>query len=413
MPKGVVWRQEDIFFAALGGGNPGGPPIERPEELADDGARRTERSGSRRSSPPDDPGPGEFVVLVARAARARERAVVGARHAARRRDASCSTPSATWTWRTCLELVERERVVMLTLVGDASARPLLDGARSAPGRATTRRRCGCSARAAASCPATSRTGCSPRSRACSRSSRRSGRRSRRCRPSRSRDATARRAAVAALRARRTRRWSSTTSCGRSHPARGRSAGSRRRAASRSATTTTRRRARATFVEIDGDAMVAPGRHGDRRRRRHHPPARTRLAVHQHRRREGVPRRGRGGAEDAPEDRRRRRGRRARRPHGVSGSSPSCRPPLATAPPDARRRAGALPRAPRRLQGAARARCSSTRSQRSPAGKADYRWAADIARSAVEELRRQLLDAVAPEDWKRVSEGFGDPELANE
>lgn len=34
-PKGVVWRNEDIFFAALGGGRPGGTPISRPEELAD------------------------------------------------------------------------------------------------------------------------------------------------------------------------------------------------------------------------------------------------------------------------------------------------------------------------------------------------------------------------------------------
>ncbi|HEU5152908.1 MAG TPA: AMP-binding protein [Iamia sp.] len=33
-PKGVEWRHEDIFHAALQGGNPGGPPIERPEELA-------------------------------------------------------------------------------------------------------------------------------------------------------------------------------------------------------------------------------------------------------------------------------------------------------------------------------------------------------------------------------------------
>src|SRR5262249_24116908 len=33
MPKGVVWRQEDIFFGALGGGNPGGPPITDPEHI--------------------------------------------------------------------------------------------------------------------------------------------------------------------------------------------------------------------------------------------------------------------------------------------------------------------------------------------------------------------------------------------
>jgi fatty-acyl-CoA synthase len=33
MPKGVMWRQEDIFFAAMGGGNYGGPPITAPEQI--------------------------------------------------------------------------------------------------------------------------------------------------------------------------------------------------------------------------------------------------------------------------------------------------------------------------------------------------------------------------------------------
>src|SRR6478735_547854 len=33
MPKGVMWRAEDIFFAALGGGNYGGPGISKPDEL--------------------------------------------------------------------------------------------------------------------------------------------------------------------------------------------------------------------------------------------------------------------------------------------------------------------------------------------------------------------------------------------
>jgi acyl-CoA synthetase (AMP-forming)/AMP-acid ligase II len=34
MPRGVMWHHEDVFFAGLQGGNPGGTPIERPEELA-------------------------------------------------------------------------------------------------------------------------------------------------------------------------------------------------------------------------------------------------------------------------------------------------------------------------------------------------------------------------------------------
>lgn len=32
-PKGVEWRSEDLFFAALSGGNPGGVPIDQPEDL--------------------------------------------------------------------------------------------------------------------------------------------------------------------------------------------------------------------------------------------------------------------------------------------------------------------------------------------------------------------------------------------
>ena len=34
MPKGVLWRQEDIFFAAMGGGGWGAEPITHPDELA-------------------------------------------------------------------------------------------------------------------------------------------------------------------------------------------------------------------------------------------------------------------------------------------------------------------------------------------------------------------------------------------
>jgi acyl-CoA synthetase (AMP-forming)/AMP-acid ligase II len=35
MPKGVMWRQEDIFFAGMGGANPTGTPVTRPEEVAE------------------------------------------------------------------------------------------------------------------------------------------------------------------------------------------------------------------------------------------------------------------------------------------------------------------------------------------------------------------------------------------
>jgi acyl-CoA synthetase (AMP-forming)/AMP-acid ligase II len=40
MPKGVMWRQEDLFFAGMGGGEPIGTPVSRPEEVAERAAGR-------------------------------------------------------------------------------------------------------------------------------------------------------------------------------------------------------------------------------------------------------------------------------------------------------------------------------------------------------------------------------------
>ena len=56
---------------------------------------------------------------------------------------------------------------------------------------------------------------------------------------------------------------------------------------------------ATFQVIDGARYSIPGDYRDRRGRRHAAAARPRLGVHQHRRREGLPRGGRGGPQDAP------------------------------------------------------------------------------------------------------------------
>ena len=35
MPKGVMWRHEDVFFGAMGGAGGGGKPITTPEEIAE------------------------------------------------------------------------------------------------------------------------------------------------------------------------------------------------------------------------------------------------------------------------------------------------------------------------------------------------------------------------------------------
>jgi acyl-CoA synthetase (AMP-forming)/AMP-acid ligase II len=99
MPKGVVWRHEDIFFGAMGGGNPGGPPLTRPEEIAasavDNPAQRL-----RPFLPPADAGPPQFVSL----------ALGPLMHASGQWSAlgtllgggrSCSSTVHTSTWNTC------------------------------------------------------------------------------------------------------------------------------------------------------------------------------------------------------------------------------------------------------------------------------------------------------------------------
>ncbi|HEY8216857.1 MAG TPA: AMP-binding protein [Acidimicrobiia bacterium] len=123
-PKGVVWRQEDIFFTAIGGGNPGGPPLEEPEQLVPAVlAAPNQRIGAFIDA--DDPGPGEFVALS-----------LGPLAHASGQWLALGTLLGAGTFviydalsmdmTHVLGLVERERIGMLTLVGDATARPLLD-----------------------------------------------------------------------------------------------------------------------------------------------------------------------------------------------------------------------------------------------------------------------------------------------
>ena len=80
----------------------------------------------------------------------------------------------------------------------------------------------------------------------------------------------------------------------------RSAGSPAAATSRSATTRTRRRRRRRSSTVDGMRYVDPRRLRHGRGRRHDHAARPRLGVHQHRRREGLPRGGRGALKAHPE-----------------------------------------------------------------------------------------------------------------
>jgi len=123
MPRGVVWRQEDIFFTALGSGNPGGPPIERPEDVvALAPANKAQRVAPFLAA--DDPGPDEFVALsLGPMMHASGQWLALGTLLGGGKVVMYDEPHLDMV--KVLDLVERERVVMLSIVGDAGARPLV------------------------------------------------------------------------------------------------------------------------------------------------------------------------------------------------------------------------------------------------------------------------------------------------
>ena len=151
-PKGVVWRQEDMFFGGLG--------QRESRRSADHRARADRGVGARQSrataaAVPPARRHERHAVRVARArpAHARERAVVGTRHAARRRQGRAlrraprrhgTRPRPART-RTCQRVQPR---------GRRERAPDAAGAHGRNPTAGTSRRCACSVRAAASCRAT-------------------------------------------------------------------------------------------------------------------------------------------------------------------------------------------------------------------------------------------------------------------
>ncbi|MFD5427173.1 acyl-CoA synthetase [Streptomyces sp. NPDC127084] len=107
MPKGVMWRQEDLFFAGLGGGAPTGEPVRRPEELAE----RVAAGGSGITFFPTPPlmhGTSTLTAFIG--FNFGQRVVLHRKYA----------PEEV------LRTIERERVTSVSLVGDAMLRPLID-----------------------------------------------------------------------------------------------------------------------------------------------------------------------------------------------------------------------------------------------------------------------------------------------
>ena len=107
MPKGVMWRQEDLFFAGLGGGAPTGEPVKKPEELAE----RVEAGGAGITFFPTAPLMHGTSTLTA---------FIGFNFGQRVVIHRKFVPEEV------LRTVEKERVSSISLVGDAMLRPLID-----------------------------------------------------------------------------------------------------------------------------------------------------------------------------------------------------------------------------------------------------------------------------------------------
>jgi 3-oxocholest-4-en-26-oate---CoA ligase len=109
MPKGVLWRQIDIFFAALGGRVPGGEAVRSVDEIV----ARVPYGDMMRMLPaaPFMHNSGHWSAFIT----LHQGGTVVVQGSPRRLDADD-------IWRT----VERERIFTLAIVGDAFARPLVE-----------------------------------------------------------------------------------------------------------------------------------------------------------------------------------------------------------------------------------------------------------------------------------------------
>ena len=108
MPKGVLWRHDDAFFAMFGGGNYSFDPVQSPEQLAEQA--RNAGEWTFLIVPPLMHGAGQWVTGSALFEAKKAVLLDGAKF----------DPSYAW------DLVARERVNSMTIVGDAMARPLAD-----------------------------------------------------------------------------------------------------------------------------------------------------------------------------------------------------------------------------------------------------------------------------------------------
>jgi 3-oxocholest-4-en-26-oate---CoA ligase len=114
-PKGVVWRHEDIFFAAMGGGRRGDGPVEEPHELPD---RISDEPSRVLPASPLMHGTAHWFAFLTLFAG----------------NTVVLDPEPAFDPARLLDLVDAESVSYLVVVGDAFAGPLADAVAAEPDR---------------------------------------------------------------------------------------------------------------------------------------------------------------------------------------------------------------------------------------------------------------------------------------
>jgi fatty-acyl-CoA synthase len=116
MPKGVMWRHEDFFYACVMGGNPMGAPIESPSAIAANAAPVFPLDAAILG--PLMHGGGQWLSLIA--LYSGNRAIISTQR--------------SFDAVGVLDLIHRERPTTIGLIGDAMGRPIAEAALAEPTR---------------------------------------------------------------------------------------------------------------------------------------------------------------------------------------------------------------------------------------------------------------------------------------
>lgn len=117
MPRGVMWRHEDLFFAALQGGNPGGEPLH-------DAAALTAQMKEN----------GDGIHIMSAAPLIHGAAQLGCWIAMFNGGVAGLVPGRSFSAERILDVCERTEMHTLNIVGDAMALPIIAALEAHPGR---------------------------------------------------------------------------------------------------------------------------------------------------------------------------------------------------------------------------------------------------------------------------------------